>query len=201
MNTLNIFLNRSLDIILSIIILVLISPILLIISLIIKFTSKGPILFKQQRLGLDNEEFTFLKFRSMYANEEGQKKHNNLKKDGILYKEKDDPRITKIGKFIRKTSIDELPQFYNVLIGEMSIVGPRPLIPFMLDNHPEFRAKRCTVKPGITGLWQIRDRKRNTNAKYMIPHDLEYIDKKSIVLDFWIILRTFKAVINSDGAY
>jgi exopolysaccharide production protein ExoY len=120
---------------------------------------------------------------------------------GILHKIKDDARITWIGKIIRKTSIDELPQLFNVLKGDMSIIGPRPLVPFMLKHLPEFKETRCLVRPGITGLWQIRDRVNNTRAEFMIEHDTEYIRKYSLLLDLWILAKTPVVVLTGEGAY
>jgi len=120
---------------------------------------------------------------------------------GILHKAKDDARITWIGKIIRKTSIDELPQLFNVLKGDMSIIGPRPLVPFMLKNLPEFKEIRCLMRPGITGLWQIRDRANNTSAEYMIEHDSEYIEKYSFWLDVKILFQTPIVVLLGHGAY
>ncbi len=193
--------KRGIDILFSLIALLVFGPLLIIIALLVKLTSKGPILFKQKRLGYGNKEFVFLKFRSMTTELKGQEKHDLLKGEGKLYKDKNDIRITAVGKFIRKTSLDELPQLINVLKGEMSIVGPRPLIPFMLDNYPEFRKTRGTVKPGITGLWQINDRENNTDAKFMIGHDTEYIRNHSILLDFQIIFKTIGVVLSTKGAY
>jgi len=120
---------------------------------------------------------------------------------GILYKQKDDGRVTWIGKVIRKTSIDELPQLFNVLRGDMSIVGPRPLVPFMLAPYPEFRAIRSMVRPGITGLWQIRDRENNTSAEFMITHDTEYIENYTFLLDIKILAETPLVVLSGRGAY
>jgi len=121
--------------------------------------------------------------------------------DGTLLKMRHDPRVTPIGRWLRKTSVDELPQLWNVLCGEMSLVGPRPLIPFMLEGDQEFRQVRASVRPGLTGLWQIRDRVNNTSAAVMRPHDLEYIERFSLRLDFLILLRTIPAVLAGKGAF
>jgi lipopolysaccharide/colanic/teichoic acid biosynthesis glycosyltransferase len=120
---------------------------------------------------------------------------------GILHKVKNDTRITLIGKIIRKTSIDELPQLFNVLKGDMSIIGPRPLVPFMLKNYPEFKEIRSLVRPGITGLWQIRDRENNTSAEFMVEHDTEYVENFSFMLDIKILFKTPIVVITGEGAY
>jgi len=120
---------------------------------------------------------------------------------GILHKVKNDTRITLIGKIIRKTSIDELPQLFNVLKGDMSIIGPRPLVPFMLKNYPEFKEIRSMVRPGITGLWQIRDRENNTSAEFMVEHDTEYVENFSFMLDMKILFKTPIVVITGEGAY
>ena len=123
-----------------------------------------------------------------------------LNKAGVLAKSSNDRRVTRVGRLIRKTSIDELPQLLNVFKGEMSIVGPRPLMPHMLEPFPEFREVRGLVRPGITGLWQIRDRKNNTSATFMIPHDTEYIHRLSLLLDLQIVCATIPAVLRQEGA-
>jgi lipopolysaccharide/colanic/teichoic acid biosynthesis glycosyltransferase len=120
---------------------------------------------------------------------------------GILHKEKNDSRITTVGKIVRRTSIDELPQLFNVFLGDMSIVGPRPLVPFMLKPYPEFKNVRCLVRPGITGLWQIRDREHNTSAEYMMTHDTEYVENYSFFLDVKILAETPIVVLSGRGAY
>jgi len=114
---------------------------------------------------------------------------------------KNDPRLTPLGKFLRKSKLNELPQILNVLKGDMSIIGPRPLVPFMLKHLPEFKETRCLVRPGITGLWQIRDRVNNTNAEFMIRHDTEYIKNYSLLLDLKILAKTPIVVLTGEGAY
>jgi exopolysaccharide production protein ExoY len=198
-------LKRVFDVIFSFLLIIIFSPILLAVAVIIKATSKGGIFYSNERVGLYGIHFKCFKFRSMVTDQTikaddhaaaiaGQEK-------GILHKVKNDQRITWIGKIIRKTSIDELPQLFNVLRGDMSIIGPRPLVPFMLAHLPEFKQVRCQVRPGITGLWQIRDRANNTSAEFMIKHDTEYIREYSLWLDLKILLKTPVAVITGHGAY
>jgi lipopolysaccharide/colanic/teichoic acid biosynthesis glycosyltransferase len=128
-------------------------------------------------------------------------KKNEVSRSGILDKRKDDQRITKIGSFLRRMSIDELPQLFNVLRGDMSLVGPRPLIPFMLEPFPEIKLIRCKVLPGVTGLWQVKSRKQNTTVLDMINYDLEYIRKVKISFDIYLLFLTILAIIDRDGAY
>jgi lipopolysaccharide/colanic/teichoic acid biosynthesis glycosyltransferase len=199
------FLKRSFDITVASILIILFAPILIAVALIIKFTSRGPILYSNERVGLDGINFKCHKFRSM-VNDQTKKKADHKRhiedaQKGILHKDKNDTRITWIGKIIRKTSIDELPQLFNVLFGDMSIVGPRPLVPFMLAPYPEFKEIRCLVRPGITGLWQIRDREHNTSAEFMIEHDTEYIVNYSFSFDMKILIETPLVVLSGKGAY
>jgi lipopolysaccharide/colanic/teichoic acid biosynthesis glycosyltransferase len=202
---LQLLVKRIFDIVLSSLLILFFSPVLIIVAAIIKLTSKGPILYSNERVGYKDINFRCFKFRSMVADQsvkavdyaialEGQEK-------GILHKTKNDSRITWIGKIIRKTSIDELPQLFNVLKGDMSIIGPRPLVPFMLKHLPEFKQTRCLVRPGITGLWQIRDRVNNTSAEFMIEHDIEYIKNYSLLLDLKILAKTPIVVLTGEGAY
>jgi len=196
--------KRTFDILVSFVLIFLLSPILILITVLIKLTSRGPAVFANERIGLHGEHFNCYKFRSMVANQAVKRddlKHAKGLENGILHKTKTDGRITFIGKIIRKTSIDELPQLFNVLKGDMSIIGPRPLVPFMLKPFPEFSKIRCLVKPGITGLWQIRDREHNTSAEFMIKHDTEYIENYSLIQDLKILVGTPVAVLSTRGAY
>jgi lipopolysaccharide/colanic/teichoic acid biosynthesis glycosyltransferase len=197
--------KRTFDIFVSSVLIFLLSPILIVVTLLVKLTSRGPAFYTNERVGLNGDHFNCFKFRSMVVNH--AIKHDDHKKaikgqeNGILHKSKTDSRITFIGKIIRKTSIDELPQLFNVLKGDMSIIGPRPLVPFMLKPFPEFSKIRCLVKPGITGLWQIRDREHNTSAEFMIEHDTEYIENYSLMQDLKILVGTPVAVLSARGAY
>ncbi len=199
------FLKRTFDIILSAALILFLSPLLITVAIIIKLTSKGPLLYSNERVGLNGTHFSCHKFRSMVTNqsikEEDHKKALEGQQKGFLHKSKNDSRITNIGKIIRKTSIDELPQLFNVLMGDMSIIGPRPLVPYMLTPYPEFKDIRCLVRPGITGLWQIRDRENNTSAKFMMAPDTEYIENYSLLLDTKILFSTPFAVVSAKGAY
>ena len=198
-------LKRAFDIFVASMLILFFSPILIIIALLIKIGSRGPILYSNERVGQDGRHFKCHKFRSMVTDQsikhDDHKLHIEHAEKGILHKEKNDTRVTWIGKIIRKTSIDELPQLFNVLLGDMSIVGPRPLVPFMLVPFPEFKEVRCLVRPGITGLWQIRDRENNTSAEFMIKHDTEYIENYTFLLDIKILAETPLVVLSGRGAY
>lgn len=198
-------LKRAFDITASSLLIIFFSPILTTVAVIIKLTSKGAILYSNERVGYRGINFRCYKFRSMVTDQSTKKSDYDValagQELGILHKVKNDSRITWIGKIIRKTSIDELPQLFNVLKGDMSIIGPRPLVPFMLKHLPEFKDVRCLVRPGITGLWQIRDRVNNTSAEYMIEHDTEYIENYSLLLDAKILLKTPIVVLTGEGAY
>jgi exopolysaccharide production protein ExoY len=186
------------DVVISSCLLVLLLPILILISLVIRMTSRGPIFFRQTRVGADGIEFQMLKFRTMKA--ESCADVPLLDAGNHLWKQKDDPRLTPVGRWLRRTSLDELPQLLNVLRGHMSLVGPRPLPRCMLQAPPSLLLAREVPKPGITGLWQIRDRRRNTSIWYMLPHDLEYAATLSLRRDAIILLRTLRVVVRCDGA-
>lgn len=207
--------KRMIDVVCSALILILCSPLFLLIALAIKISSKGPVLFRQQRIGQYGKLFTFLKFRSMYVNNDhlvhrkfvtelisNAPAHKSQGKDGdVVYKIKDDKRITRVGKFLRRTSLDELPQLLNVLRGEMSLVGPRPAIPYELAAYQTWHRRRVLeTKPGITGVWQIAGRSR-VQFDDMVRMDLRYALAWSPWLDLKILLRTPLAVIKGSGAY
>ncbi len=197
--------KRVFDIAVAALLILCLSPILILIAVLVKLSSRGPILYSNERVGYRGIHFRCFKFRSMVTNQSVKKTDFEValagEEKGILHKVKDDARITWIGKIIRKTSMDELPQLFNVLFGDMSIIGPRPLVPFMLKHLPEFKDVRCLMRPGITGLWQIRDRIHNTSAEYMIEHDTEYIENYNLMLDLKILLKTPLVVITGEGAY
>ncbi|MFK5970730.1 MAG: sugar transferase [Candidatus Marithrix sp.] len=195
--------KRLFDIIISTIILMLLTPIFLIAALFIKYDSKGPIFFSQNRIGKDENKFKMWKFRSMYINAEKHKaelmKQNEMD-GGILFKMKNDPRITNIGRFIRKFSIDELPQLWNVLIGDMSLVGPRPPLPKEVEQYTIRQLRRLEVTPGITCIWQVSGRS-DISFSQQVELDIKYIENQSLTSDITILLRTIPAVLQAKGSY
>ncbi|PFE72708.1 multidrug MFS transporter [Bacillus cereus] len=196
------FMKRLMDIVGALCGLILLSPIFLIVALLIKLEDpKGPIFFKQNRVGKSEKEFGMYKFRSMVTDAEEKLKDLLQRNEvsGAMFKMKDDPRVTKIGKFIRKTSIDELPQLLNVLKGEMSLVGPRPPLPREVNEYTSYDKQRLLVTPGCTGLWQVTER-NSVGFKEMVELDLEYINKRGIIYDIKVILKTIKIMIKSNGA-
>ncbi|MEH7288444.1 sugar transferase [Priestia aryabhattai] len=197
------FAKRTLDIVLTIVGLLLLSIVFLIISIAIKIEDpKGPVLFSQKRIGKDGKEFNMYKFRSMVTDAEAKLqellKHNET--SGAMFKMKNDPRVTKVGRFIRKTSIDELPQLFNVLKGDMSLVGPRPPLPREVAEYNEYHKQRLLVTPGCTGMWQVGGRS-NIGFEEMVELDLYYITNQSNLLDCKIILKTFKVLLGSNDAF
>jgi len=212
------FIKRVWDIMVSSFVLVTFSPFLLVIALAIKLTSKGPVFFRQERMGFRGEKFIFLKFRSMYMNCDEQRHKDYIEKfiqeqqsaasrpgeereDAQVYKLQEDPRITPIGRFLRRTSFDEFPQFINVLRGEMSLVGPRPPIPYEFDLYGVWHRRRLLeARPGITGLWQVEGRS-STTFDEMVRLDLRYIREWSLWLDIKILLKTPWVVLTCRGAY
>ena len=195
------YLKSFVDRALALLGIVLISPLLLGTALLIKLTSKGPVLFKQQRCGLNGRKFTMLKFRTMVENAEELKdslqKKNEM--DGPVFKMKDDPRLTKVGKVLRKFSLDELPQLFNVLWGDMSLVGPRPPLPEEVSQYDLWHRRKLSMKPGLTCLWQVNGR-NDINFERWMKMDLEYIDNWSLWLDTKILFKTIPAVILGIGA-
>ena len=195
--------KRIMDICGALIGLICLSWLFLIVALLIKLEDpKGPVFFKQVRVGKDGKEFYMYKFRSMVTNaEELLESLLPLNETtGAMFKMKNDPRVTKIGRFIRKTSIDELPQLWNVLKGEMSLVGPRPPLPREVAQYTEYDKQRLLVTPGCTGLWQVSGRS-NVGFKEMVELDLQYIRKRSIFFDLKIIFKTILVLFGSKDAF
>ena len=194
--------KRIFDIGFSLLILSFAWPVMLLAALLVKMTSPGPVVFRQIRVGKGGRYFTCLKFRSMCNDAEYQKKqlmHLN-EANGPVFKIKHDPRITPVGAFIRKFSIDELPQLFNVLKGEMSVVGPRPPIPVEVDQYTPHQRGRLAVKPGLTCLWQVSGRS-NVSFERWVELDLEYIKTMSFFNDLLIVLKTVPAVLLGSGAH
>ncbi len=194
--------KRLIDIITTFVLLVLFLPLIPVVTILIKLDSPGSILYKQKRVGKNGKEFDFYKFRSMVVGAESV--IGALKPlcgmDGPIFKLKEDPRITPVGRFLRRSSLDELPQLINVLKGEMSIVGPRPNLPSEVSHYLPWQRKRLDVTPGITCFWQIAGRSHIGFQEWM-RLDLEYIRKRSMRTDFMIMLKTIPAVIARKGAY
>ena len=196
------FLKRVIDILGSIVGLILFLPISVLISIAIKIEDpKGKILFCQERVGINNKTFKMYKFRSMVSNaEELLKDISELNEmDGPVFKIKEDPRITKVGKFIRKTSLDEIPQFFNILKGDMTLVGPRPPLVCEVDNYGDYEMQRLTVKPGLTCYWQIGGR-NSIDFKKWVELDLKYIEERNIFVDIKIIFKTFFVLFGDENA-
>ena len=193
--------KRIMDVLISATALVVLAPLMIVTALIVKFTSPGPVFFVQERIGMNRRKFKLLKFRSMVADAEARKKDlaalNEM--DGPVFKVKNDPRVTPIGRFIRKTSIDELPQLINVLKGEMSLVGPRPPLLSEVDQYEWLHRRRLSIKPGITCLWQVNGRNTVTFGRWM-EMDKEYVENWSIWLDLKILARTLPVVLLRRGA-
>ena len=196
------FFKRSIDVICSIIGLISLSPIFLIVSILIRLESKGEIIFKQKRVGLNGEEFEIYKFRSMVANAEELKEKlaEENEMSGPMFKMKDDPRITKVGKFIRKTSIDELPQLINVVKGEMSLVGPRPSLPKEVAEFEEWMNERLLVKPGLTCYWQVSGR-NNIDFEDWMKLDIKYVRERSLLGDLKLVFKTFFVLFGDKNAH
>jgi exopolysaccharide biosynthesis polyprenyl glycosylphosphotransferase len=194
--------KRAFDIVFASAILLIVWPVMAVAALLIKLTSRGPVVFRQVRVGRGGRYFTCYKFRSMCADAEDKKKtlmHLN-EVDGPVFKIKCDPRVTPIGSVLRKFSIDELPQLFNVLKGDMSVVGPRPPLPTEVEKYSERERGRMAVKPGLTCLWQISGRS-NVSFERWVELDLLYIDSMSFMSDLSIVVRTVPAVLTGSGAH
>lgn len=194
--------KRLIDIVFSFIGVIVLSPLFIIIAIIIKFTSKGPVFFSQKRVGRDGKEFKMYKFRSMVVNAEELKEKLAAQNEmsGPMFKMKDDPRVTKVGKFIRKTSIDELPQLFNVLKGDMSLVGPRPSLPKEVAQFEDWMHKRLEVKPGLTCYWQVSGR-NNIDFEDWMKLDIKYVDERSTWIDIKLIFKTMGVLFGDKNAH
>jgi exopolysaccharide biosynthesis polyprenyl glycosylphosphotransferase len=181
----------------------LVLPVLLAIAVAVRVDTPGPVFFRQQRIGKTGRPFTMLKFRSMVVDAEARRAElaaRNQNADGLLFKVADDPRVTRVGRLLRRLSLDELPQLLNVLGGSMSLVGPRPPLPSEVARYDDDVRRRLLVKPGLTGLWQISGRSDLTWEE-AVRLDLRYVENWSLALDLSILWRTFSAVLHADGAY
>ncbi len=197
------FLKRILDIVVSVFMILLLLPILFLVGILIKIESKGPVIYRQTRVGKDGRHFIFYKFRSMFIDADTRKEEIlslNDSSDGVIFKMKQDPRITRVGKFIRKYSIDELPQLFNVLEGSMSLVGPRPPLPREVAQYTLDERKRLHIKPGITCIWQISGRS-DIPFKKQVQLDEQYIKNHKFFGDIIILLKTIPAILTGKGAY
>ena len=196
------FVKRLFDFVASGVGLIILTPVFIVVAILIKITSTGPVFFKQLRCGLYGRKFMFYKFRTMVIDAESKLKdllqHNEM--DGPVFKMTNDPRVTNVGKWLRKTSIDELPQLWNVFMGDMSLVGPRPPLPSEVENYDNWHRRKLSMRPGITCLWQAGGRNEIVDFKEWMRLDLEYIDKWSLGLDFKILLKTIPVVLFGTGA-
>jgi lipopolysaccharide/colanic/teichoic acid biosynthesis glycosyltransferase len=196
--------KRTIDIMLSLPLIVIVAPLLVFLCLLVRSTSAGPALFRQERLGRDKQPFTLLKLRTMYINNDDRLHRDYVTRmlsadhtapagNSGLFKLDADPRKTPLGTWLRRTSLDELPQFFNVLHGEMSLVGPRPVLPWEAEMFEEAHQQRFVVKPGITGLWQVNGRSR-LSMRRAVELDVEYVARRNVTLDLAILLRTVPAL-------
>lgn len=195
------FFKRTIDIACSLFGLLVLSPVLIIVSILIKLESDGPIIFSQDRIGYKGKEFKMYKFRSMVVNAEELKKKlaEQNEMSGPMFKMKNDPRVTKVGKFIRKTSIDELPQLINILKGEMSLVGPRPSLPKEVKEFEPWMMERLEVKPGLTCYWQVSGR-NDIDFEDWMKLDIKYVRERSFWLDMKLIFKTFFVLFGDEHA-
>ena len=194
--------KRVMDIMGGIVGLVITAIAFIFVAPAIWIEDKGPVFFSQKRVGKNGRIFKIYKFRSMYVDAEERKQElmKNNEMSGAMFKMKDDPRITKVGKFIRKTSIDELPQFFNILKGDMSLVGTRPPTIDEVNVYENWHRRRLSIKPGLTGLWQVSGRNQINDFDDVVKYDLEYIDNWSVLLDIKLILKTIFVVFKGTGS-
>jgi lipopolysaccharide/colanic/teichoic acid biosynthesis glycosyltransferase len=198
------YLKRRLDVLAATVLAALLAPLMLVIALLIWLDSPGPVLFRQQRAGRGGRPFMMCKFRTMHTNADAVKeslRHLNVTGDPRLFKIPNDPRVTRIGSLLRKSSLDELPQLWNIIRGDMSLVGPRPFFIEDLDRYATHHFRRLEVRPGLTGLWQVNGRSSVTDFEEVVRLDTQYVDNYSIWLDTQILLRTIPAVLRRNGAY
>jgi lipopolysaccharide/colanic/teichoic acid biosynthesis glycosyltransferase len=196
--------KRVVDILGGGVLLILTSPVIFLSWLIVRLSSPGPGFFSQARVGHKKKTIRVFKMRSMYVDHSERINLQEVEKhqaNGLLYKPEHDPRVTPFGRFIRKTSIDELPQLWNVVKGDMSLVGPRPLMLHMVKPFPEINTLRALVKPGITGEWQVSARDDNTSIESMILYDLHYAENYSFKMDVMLLFKTIPAVLKARGAH
>ena len=195
--------KRAFDIMASAAILIMLSPLFLLVALLIRLDSKGPVFFYQNRVGKRGRLFKMYKFRSMYIDAEQRKATLMMQNEmagGVLFKMKEDPRVTRVGRLIRKYSIDELPQLWNVLNGDMSLVGPRPPLPVEVEQYTPYQRRRLAVTPGITCIWQVSGRSEIPFQK-QVELDLQYIANQSFWYDIALLVKTVPAVLKAHGAY
>ncbi|HYP22652.1 MAG TPA: sugar transferase, partial [Actinomycetota bacterium] len=209
LNDANRFAKRAMDLLIATVAMTVAAPVMLVTAIAIRVTSKGPILFRQQRIGMDGRPFDILKFRTMVTGADSSIHQTFVEglirgdvaqdEDVEMYKLTDDPRVTKVGWFLRRTSIDELPQLFNVLRGEMSVVGPRPPLSFEVEMYQEWHRRRLEVRPGMTGLWQVSGRSKMTFDE-MVRLDIHYIETWSPLRDVSIVLRTIPALLRKEAS-
>lgn len=196
--------KRGIDIFGGVVAILLFAPIMLVTAVAVKLESPGPVIFKQERVGMNGRHFYMYKFRSMCQDAESKKEElmeQNEMDNDFMFKIKNDPRVTRVGKFIRSMSIDELPQFFNVLIGNMSLVGTRPPTLDEVDRYERNHWRRISIKPGITGMWQVKGRSKVTDFDEIVEMDTEYIDNWNVLMDFRIMAKTVIQVLTRKGAY
>lgn len=195
------FIKRLVDIVASSLGIIILSPLIIILCFLVKVTSRGPIFYVSDRVGKNNKNFKMIKFRSMRINAEKELDSLLTKNEtgGITFKMENDPRVTNFGKFLRKTSLDELPQLFNIFIGTMTIIGPRPATPREVALYNDYQKQRLLVKQGLTCIWQVSGRS-NTTFDEQIEMDLDYIERRNTWLDFVILVKTIPAVLFSKGA-
>jgi len=194
--------KRGIDLVIAGTALLMLAPLLVVIAVVVRIDSRGPALFRQERVGVQGAKFIMLKFRSMIVDAEQRRAElsSGNQGSGPLFKLKDDPRVTGVGAFLRRYSLDELPQLWNVLVGDMSLVGPRPPLPGEVAQYEERVNRRLLTKPGITGLWQVSGRS-DLSWEDSVKIDLYYVENWSVTSDFLILLRTVRAVFRRNGAY